>query len=216
MSQGETPDVSDGLRITLPSKHIIEIYHSQTVVGRDVGAVNPQLCPADLRGIGATRLDHALLGCDSVNETERFFVDVLGMYRTERLVADLDHQEKSLAVWLSAANRGHDLALIGGPNFDGKLHHVAFMLENGWSDLMHAAQVLARAQVRIDMGPTQHGITRGKAIYFMDPVGNRNEVFTDGYVAQRDQPTLIWTADQIGRGINGYTRTLTDSFSALT
>ena len=35
--------------------------------------------------------------------------------------------------------------------------------------------------IDIDIGPTRHGITRGHTIYFFDPVGNRNEVFTGGY-----------------------------------
>ena len=138
MSKGENPEVSDGLRITLPSAHTIEIYHNQTIVGREVGLVNPALSPPDLAGIGAPRLDHALLGCDNVNETEQFFMKVLDMYATERLVPDLSQQDISLATWLSVANRGHDIALIGGPEYNGKLHHLAFMLESGWSDVPHA------------------------------------------------------------------------------
>jgi len=215
MSKGDNPEVSDGLRITLPSTHIVEIYHEQTIVGREVGTVNPSLRPYEVSGIGAPRLDHALLGCDDVNETEQFFIRVLGMYPTERLVPDLDHQDTLLASWLSVANRGHDIALIGGPGYDGKLHHVAFMLENGWNDLLNAAQVISRQDVSIDMGPTQHGITRGKTIYFWDPSGNRDEVFSDGYVAQRDQPTFIWTADQLGRGINALSRTLSETFGTV-
>ena len=215
MSKGDNPEVSDGLRITLPSTHIVEIYYEQTIVGREVGTVNPELMPLDLTGIGAPRLDHALLGCDNVNDNEQFFIRVLGMYATERLVADLDHQDTSLATWLSVANRGHDIALIGGEGYNGKLHHLAFMLENGWDDIRHAAQVIARANIPVDMSPTQHGVTRGKTIYFWDPAGNRDEVFSDGYVAQRDQPTFIWTADQLGRGINGFTRTLSETFTTV-
>jgi len=215
MSKGENPEVSDGLRIILPSTHIVEIYHEQTIVGREVGTINPELCPPGVAGMGAPRIDHALLGCDSVSETEQFFLRVLGMYQTERLVADLDHQDTVLATWLSVANRGHDIALIGGPGYNGKLHHLAFMLENGWPDILHAAQVISRAGVPIDMGPTQHGVTRGKTIYFWDPSGNRDEVFSDGYVAQRDQPAFIWTADQVGRGINAITRTLNETFTTV-
>jgi len=213
MSKGENFGVSDGLRIELPSTHIVEVYHRQTLVGRDVGVVNPQLYPDDMVGAGVSRLDHILLGCDEVNDSERFFTEVMQMYQTERLVPDLKHQKTSLASWLSASNRGHDVALIGGEGYSGKLHHVAFTLEDGWPSILHAAQVFARHDVKIDMGPTQHGITRGKTIYFFDSSGNRNEVFTDGYVAQRDQPTFIWTADQVGRGINGLTRNLPETFA---
>jgi catechol 2,3-dioxygenase len=216
MTKGDNPDVSDGLRITLPSGHIVEVYHDQTYVGSLVGTVNPQLFPRELVGIGAPRIDHALLGCDDVNTTEKFFIDVFDFYQVERLIPDLDHQDCSLATWLSSGNRGHDIALIQGENYDKKLHHLAFQLE-GWSDILKAGQIMSIDDVPIDMGPTQHGITRGKTIYYFDPSGNRNEVFADGYVAQRDRPTMLWTADQVARGINAINRTLNETFTtALT
>lgn len=214
MSKGENPEVSDGLRITLPSTHTVEVYHEQTIVGTATGDINPELFPMDLRGIGVPRLDHALLGCDEVNPTERFFIDVFGFYQTERVVPDLDHQDVSLASWLSYGNRGHDIALLGGPNYSGKLHHVAFTLES-FPDVWRAAQIMGIEKVAVDIGPTQHGITRGKTIYFFDPSGNRNEVFCDGYLAQRDRKTIIWTADELGRGINAVNRTLNETFTTV-
>ena len=42
--------------------------------------------------------------------------------------------------------------------------------------------------VSVDIGPTQHGITRGETIYFFDPAGNRNEVFAGGYFSYPDRP----------------------------
>ena len=216
MSHGDNPEVSDGLRFILPSKHVVEVYHAQTVLGTHVGNVNPGLFPRELVGIGAPRLDHALLGCDNVNLTEQFFMQVFDFFQVERLVPDLDHTETTLASWLSIGNRGHDIALIQGENYDAKLHHLAFQVE-GWGEILRAGQIMSLDEVPIDMGPTQHGITRGKTIYFFDPCGNRNEVFADGYAAQRDRPTILWTADQLGRGINAISRTLTETFAnALT
>ena len=55
--------------------------------------------------------------------------------------------------------------------------------------------------VSVDIGPTQHGITRGETIYFFDPAGNRNEVFAGGYFSYPDRPTNIWTPDQLAKGI---------------
>ena len=43
-------------------------------------------------------------------------------------------------------------------------------------------------------GPARHGITRGTTIYFFDPSGNRNEVFSGGYLTGPDFPTITWTA----------------------
>jgi len=214
MSKGDNPETSDGLRVTLPSTHTMELYYDMTLVGSDVGHINPEVFPRDLLGIGAPHIDHALLGCDDATTTERYFKEVLGFYATERLVADLDHQDETLATWLSVGNRGHDIALIGGPGYDGKLHHMAFQLDR-WADILHAGQIMSMDRVPVDMGPTQHGITRGTTIYYFDPSGNRNEVFADGFTAQRDRPTNIWTADMLGPGINYISRNLEETFTTV-
>jgi len=214
MSKGENPEVSDGLRITLPSTHIVEVYHEQTVLGPSVGTVNPEVWPQGLKGIGVPRLDHALLGADDPGLNERFFLDVLGFFRTECVVPDLDHEDTILASWLAVGNRGHDVAILGGPGFNGKLHHVGFQIED-WSAILHAAQTLSMARVPIDYGPGQHGITRGKTIYFFDPSGNRDEVFADGYVTRRDRKGFVWTADQLGAGIMYPTRQLNEAFTTV-
>ena len=70
--------------------------------------------------------------------------------------------------------------------------------------------------VPIDIGPTRHGITRGKTIYFFDPSGNRNEVFAGlGYHVQPDLPTIIWTVDQLAKGIFYLARELNDAFTSV-
>ncbi|MCL2735675.1 MAG: VOC family protein [Propionibacteriaceae bacterium] len=211
MSKGDNPEVSDGLRFFLPSMHTIEVYHEQTLVGLEVGDVNPFPFPRDLMGIGVPRLDHALLGCDEVNTSEQFFIDVFGMFPVERLVPDMDHQDVSVATWLSNGNRTHDIALIGGENYSGKLHHIAFQLED-WNAILRAGQIMAIDDVPVDLGPTQHNITRGKTIYYFDPAGNRNEVFADGYVAQRDRPCVLWSLDLLGRGLSTVDRNLNETF----
>lgn len=216
MSKGENTDTSDGLRIILPTSHVVEVYHDMTLLGSDVGAINPDVFPRDLIGIGAPRIDHALLGGDNIATTEKFFTDVFDFYQVERLVPDLDHMDTPLASWLAGGNRGHDVALIQGDGYDGKLHHFAFHLQD-WNDILHAGQIMAMDDVPIELGPSQHGITRGRTIYYFDPAGNRNEVFADGYVAQRDRPTTIWTADKLAKGIDYVTRNLSETFAtALT
>jgi len=206
MAKGENPEVSDGLRVILPNTLTMELYHGQTIVGTKVGDLNPQLSPREgTVGIGAPRMDHMLLGADDVAGTRKYFMDVLDFFQTECVVPDLDHQEVALATWLSVGNRGHDIAFIQGPGNDGKLHHLAWQVD-GWEDLLRSAQVLAMNDVPIDFGPTQHGITRGKTMLFWDPTGNRDEVFAGGYAAERDRPTMVWTADQLARGIDALHR----------
>jgi len=69
--------------------------------------------------------------------------------------------------------------------------------------------------VRIEVGPTRHGITRGQTVYFFDPSGNRNEVFAGGYPAYRDRPVNKWTPDQIAKGIFYHARELDERFTGV-
>ena len=111
---------------------------------------------------------------------DRFFHEVLDFYAVERVATSLDDDADYIASWLSTGMRPHDIALIDGPQ--GKLHHFAFGLKD-WSEILHAGQLFTMDDVSVDIGPTQHGITRGETIYFFDPSGNRNEVFAGGYEA---------------------------------
>lgn len=209
MSAGENPEVSDGIRIKLPIDHTIELYHSMTAVGLEVGTHNPDAFPRHLVGVGAPMLDHALLIGDDIDSTAKFFQDVLDMYIPEKLQTTLGDDAQALAYWLSAGQKVHDIALLKGE--DGKLHHFAFQMR-GWSDILHCADIFTMDDVPIDVGPTRHGITRGETIYFWDPAGNRNETFSGGYTAYRDRPTIIWTGDQLAKGIFYHSRELKDTF----
>ncbi len=95
----------------------------------------------------------------------------------------------------------HDIALVTGPN--GGLHHFAFWLDD-WNEVRTAADTLAYHGVPIDVGPTRHGATRGYAVYFFDPLGNRNEVFTGGYWVDPDHEPVTWTEAEMGRAIFYY------------
>jgi catechol 2,3-dioxygenase len=179
-----------------------------------VGSVNPEVWPRDKTGIAAPKIDHCLLGADEVNPTEDFFREVFDFFTCEKVVPDIEHSDTALASWMAVGNRGHDVAIIGGPGYNGKLHHFAFQLCE-WQDILHAGQVMSMDDIPVDMGPTQHGVTRGKTIYFFDPSGNRNEVFSDGYPTYRDRPCVLWTADQLGKGINYVNRTLNEAFTTV-
>lgn len=215
MSTGDNAEVSDGLRCFLPSGHIIELYHNMTFVDSEVGFRNPYVLPRHLQGMGVPRLDHALMVAEDVNADEDFFVNVLDFFQVERVVPSFEDTTQSLATWLSVGNRGHDIAILGGPpGSNGKLHHFAFQLQN-WGEILKAADIMTLDDIPIDLGPTRHGITRGQTIYYFDPAGNRNEVFADGYVASRDRPCTLWSADQLGRGIFYHDRQLNDAFTTV-
>jgi catechol 2,3-dioxygenase len=197
MSKGENLAVGDGFRVTLPSDHVLELYHEMEYIGTETGALNPPPWPRDGRGAAVPRLDHCLYTAEDPELDERFWAECLDFRAGERLITDPSDPEL-IGTWMYCGQTPHDVAVIKGPN--GKLHHFAFLLED-WNAILRAGDVFGMDEVSVDIGPTRHGITRGTTIYFFDPSGNRNEVFSGGYLTGPDFPTITWTADQLGRGI---------------
>ena len=118
-----------------------------------------------------------------------------------------------LAIWMTCSTKAHDIAFVKHEE-PGKFHHAAFLLED-WNQIGHAADIITHYDVSLDIGPTRHGITRGTTIYFFDPSGNRNEVFAGGYQYYPDNPTRVWSAEELGRGIFYYERELNDRFLSV-
>lgn len=211
MSTGSNVAVGDGVRIVLPSEHVVELYHEMDFVGTEVGLLNPDPFPRHLVGVGVPRIDHALITCEDPATQERFFSEVLGFRSVERVVTDVDDGDL-IGSWMSCTNTPHDIAFIKGEN--GKLHHFAYNLTD-WTAIKHAGGIFAMDDVSVDVGPTQHGITRGETIYFFDPSGNRNEVFSGGYQTFADSPPITWTADQLAKGIFYIGRELNERFTSI-
>lgn len=212
MSAGENLAVSDGLRIVLPSDHVLELYHHAEQTGTATGVLNPEVWPRHLVGVGVPRLDHALLTVEDPDTVERFFAEVLGFRVSERLKTDISDDGQLIASWMFCTNTPHDIAFIKGPN--GKLHHFAYQLGD-WSEILRAGDLFSMDDVSVDVGPTRHGITRGQTIYFFDPSGNRNEVFAGGYLTYPDFPTITWTAEQLGKAIFYIGRELNERFTSV-
>lgn len=198
------------IRFETPSGHVMELYAQMEKVGNGLPKTNPAHEPEGLVGIHPPRIDHILITAEEVGDATRFYRDVFGFRLTEQVIDGHGHQ---LGVWLERSHTPHDLAIITGPN--GGLHHFAFWLDS-WSDIGRAADILAYNGIQIDVGPTRHGITRGQTVYFFDPVGNRNEVFSGGYVVDPDFEPITWTEDQIGRAIFYYEGKLNDRFVSVT
>jgi catechol 2,3-dioxygenase len=209
---GSRLEVGDGVTITLPSGHEIDFYCDMSAVGLEVGTHNPDAFPRHLVGIGAPRIDHAMLWVQDAAETERFFRDVVGMWTTERVCTSLEEDAGLIASWMTLGESNHDIAFLEMP--EAKLHHFAFELR-GWDDVLHAADILTMDDVPIDFGPQRHGITRGTTVYFFDPSGNRTETFSGGYRNFRDRPTVTWTADEIAKGIYYHARELNERFTTV-
>jgi catechol 2,3-dioxygenase len=208
MSKGDNVAVGDGVRIVLPSGHVIELYHDIEYAGTDTGTLNPDPWPRDRRGVGVPWIDHFLVTADDPALTERFMTEVLDFRASERAITDPSDPEL-IGTWLYCGDSPHDFAVVKGPN--GKLHHFAFFL-NDWNEVLRAGDLFAMDDVPVDVGPTRHGITRGGTIYFFDPSGNRNEVFCGGYRTGPDFPGITWTADQLAKGIFYISREMSERF----
>lgn len=206
IAAGDLPGTGRRLRFTIPSGHSIELYAQMELSPDAPSTRNPDIWPDDPRGMRASRFDHFLLYGPDVEGVTQFFTDVLDFSLAEKIVTP----DGTLAVFLTCSNKAHDIAFVRHED-RGKLHHVAFLLES-WNDVGHAADIIARYNIPLDIGPTRHGITRGQTIYFFDPSGNRNEVFAGGYSYYPDNPIRIWTADEIGKGIFYYQKELNDRF----
>ena len=122
----------------------------------------------------------------------------------------LDANGHQLGVWLERSHSPHDIAIVNGPN--GALHHFAFWLDD-WDQVAQGRRHPAPSTAcRSTQGPTRHGVTRGNTIYFFDPLGISNEVFTGGYRPDPDFPVITWTEDQFGRGLFYYENVISQRF----
>ncbi len=198
VSQNEEIGQGESIRFDTPSGHEMELVFDVDKVGGRLAKTNPGAVPQGLKGIAPPRMDHLLINAEEVPEATKFYMDVLGFRLTEQLLDADGHQ---LGTWMERSHSPHDLAVVSGPN--GALHHFAFWLDD-WDHVRKAADILAYNSIMVDVGPTRHGITRGNTIYFFDPMGTRNEVFTGGYRPDPDFPTITWTEDNIGKAIFYY------------
>lgn len=192
------PGSGQTVRFEAPSGHVVDLVWGMAQVGNLLPLTNPPPEPQGLVGIHPPRLDHVFLMCEDVDGITSFFTEVLEFRLTEQILADDGYQ---LATFLERTHTPHDIAFITGPN--GAFHHVAFWMDD-WNDLRRAADICSYHGVPIDAGPTRHGATRGWGVYFMDPAGNRNEVYTGGYWTDPDRSPVTWTESDMGRAVFYY------------
>ena len=209
--EGEHPCTGKRFRFTIPTGHAMELYAHKDVLGCATGYTNPDPWPDGLKGMAPSRFDHCLLYGDDLDGTVKLFTEVLGFGLAEQVVAGPEKMQ--IAAFLSCSNKAHDVAFIRQP-MKNKFHHASFLLDN-WHEVLKAADIISKKKVSLDLGPTRHGITRGETIYFFDPSGNRNEVFSGGYIYYPDKPTITWTEDQLGPAIFYHDRKLNEAFLSV-
>lgn len=194
---GLYPKSGRRIQFVLPSGHTMQLYAHKEQVGNTLGLHNPSVMPDEgvIRGFRINRMDHLLLGGVNIDENVRLFRDVFEFDLSEKIIEV--ESEMSLAVFLSCSTKPHDIAFVRQPE-PNRFHHVSYLLESP-QDVIHAADMIGKYKISVDVGPNRHGVTRGMTIYFFDPSGNRNEVFTGGYVHYPDTPTLVWDTTELNQ-----------------
>ena len=205
---GDLKDCGRRIQFTAPSGHVFELYAEKAYTGKwGVEETNPEAWPRALRGMKAVRFDHCLLYGDELAKTYDLFVDVLGFYLAEQVI---DPDGNRIAQFLTLSMKAHDIAFIQHEE-KAKFHHASFYLET-WEDILRAADLISMTNTSLDIGPTRHGITHGKTIYFFDPSGNRNEVFAGGDYMYPDHNPITWKAEDLGKAIFYHDRVLNERF----
>ena len=201
LDAGTVVDCGRVLEFILPSGHEMHLYAFKEFLGKDTGDTNPAPWPFKAKGIKVHWIDHALLMCqgpESVMEVTKFFIEVFDFKLTEQVCVGPNGSLQA-ATWLACSSTPHDIAFVAGAEVG--MHHFAFFLD-GWNDILRAADIMGMHNVKIDVTPQRHGITRGETIYFFDPSGHRLETFAGlGYLVQPDMPVITWTEDDLWRGI---------------
>ena len=207
---GELKATGERIRFEIPTGHHVELYAEKKRVGNGMGDVNPAPWPDGLKGMQPTRMDHWQVHGVDLDGSVELFTTVLGFGLSERVLDG----DRLMAAFLTCSTKPHDIAFIRDEELQDRFHHVGFYL-NSWEEVLRAADIISKKNVSLDIGPTRHGITRGQTIYFFDSSGNRNEVFSGGYIYYPDSPTITWTMKELGRAIFYHIRELNERFMTV-
>lgn len=137
--------------------------------------------------VSPKRLGHLVLRVRDVSRSEKFYTRTLGLEVVSR--------EFGMVFLRASASRSHELALaplkegISSSPSQGGLSHFAWQMES-FDDLRNIYRHLKQEGVEI-AGKGDHGISTG--VYFLDPDGNRIEVFYE-------LPQESWPSDRLFTG----------------
>lgn len=205
---------SDGLKIEIPTGHVINLFHHADNVGYSTGMHDPDPIFDTLHGVGpVTHLDHGLIAGPDSLKAARFLNEELD-FAINEIVEGPDGAPALF--FLSATNTLHNLAIGPGPL--GALHHVAFYVHDRADVIRRVDMLKHRGVATFKPGITRHGIGGVSTVYFHDPSGNRNEFQCGAYdtsgVPGRVAP-VVWDWASMARGIFYYENDLYPEFLSV-
>jgi catechol 2,3-dioxygenase len=186
------PNQERGLRFRIPSGHDMEL-----VLVKDNRYLEPyRPAHVSFRGFKPLDLDHVNLGAHDVKRTVEFLTNVLDFKLSDVGNPDPSDPDDWLLAWTRYGDYHHDVAFSRTelPQ-TGLTHHVAFAM-SGIEHMKVAADSLAAAGMRLELGPGRHPVGGNLFIYFWEPGGNRFELSAEGAALDARTPTRFWA----GRG----------------
>lgn len=200
----ETEDPGQGrtLRFECPSYGTMELVH-------DIDRAN-DIVPDDERsrlktrpsrkpehGAGVRRIDHVNINVENVKEVSTYFEDVLDFKLREEAIHPEGHRA---GAWMSVSPLVHEIAIVQPPpdaNVINGLDHVAYYQDGGQGgELNRTADLLRERNIELVGGPAKHGISEANFMYYIEPSGNKVEVFAGGYlIFDPEWETVTWTPE---------------------
>jgi len=120
-----------------------------------------------------SKVGHVVLGVRDPQASVKFYTEALGMEEVNLL-----HMGEMAMAFLSFGERDHDIALIQVPDDEpvgsSGFSHTALEIEGGEEELKVLYQRLNDYGAKVEM-TADHIIS--KSFYFLDPDGNRLELF---------------------------------------
>ncbi|MFD1685498.1 VOC family protein [Halobellus litoreus] len=149
------------------------------------------------RGAGFRRIDHVNFNVSNVPECVDFFENVLGFALREE---GLDPDGNQVGAWMSVSPLVHEIAFITPPpdaNVVDKIDHVAYYMDGGYrGELERAADLLRERDIEFVGGPARHGISQAHFNYYLEPSGNKVEIFAGGFlIFDPEWETVTWTPE---------------------
>ena len=150
--------------------------------------------PVPRDGIAPPRIDHVLVNAEEVGESTQFFMDVLGFRITEQLLDGNGPPDGHLAGALALPARP-------GDHPRAQRRRCTTSRSGSTTGTTSATRPTSWPTTASRSTSARPGTASPAAstIYFFDPLGTRNEVFTGGYRPDPDFPTITWTEDNLGR-----------------
>jgi catechol 2,3-dioxygenase len=132
------------------------------------------------------KVGHVVLGVRDPQQSIKFYTEALGM----ECVNYLENDQLQMA-FFSFGERDHDIAVVKVPDDQpvgsSGLAHTALEIDGGEAQLRELYERLKSHGASVEFA-ADHVIT--KSIYFLDPDGNRLEIFTQQLPAATAKQTL--------------------------